>query len=186
MADGPTASKTLGMIGVQLVRLQVESVTAINMSFVAVQTDWKWAAWYWFENSSLIEDFMKIVNGAAVSISDRWGTGFGSSDNGFRREYLHLTKAMSVDGLAGDFNKPIPALLHAVSRKGHVFVTIDIKRPDGVLQLRKMQLKGSIPKEFDGKGIRGTVSLYTRAHIYQKQKELTHPPLAWDFAWSRL
>lgn len=176
MADGPTASKTLGMIGVQLCRLEAESVGAINMTFVAVQTDWKWAAWYWFENSSLSEDFKKIFPGAEFSIADMYGTGFGPSDNGFRREYLHLTKAMRVDGLAGDFNTPIPAVLYAVSRKGTVFVAIDIKRPDGVLQLRNVKLEGSIPKEFAGKRIRGTVSLYTRAHIFQKQ-ELTHPPL---------
>jgi hypothetical protein len=180
MADGPTASKTLGIIGVELYRLENGSVGAINMTFVAVQTDWKWIAWYWFDDdASLSDDFGKSWPGSEVAVADIYGQGFGPSNNEFRREFLYLNKAMRVDGLAGDLGKPMSALMYArnsIRKKGDVFVAIDIKRPDGILQLRRLHMEGNIPKKFDGKGIRGTVSLYTSAHIFKKQ-ELADPPL---------
>jgi hypothetical protein len=179
MADGPTASKTLGLIGVQLYGIETGSVGAVNMTFVAVQTDWKWVAWYWFfDDASQSEDARKSWPGSEVSVADIYGEGFGPSNNEFRREILQLNNAMRVDGLVGESGK-LPALLYArnsIRKKGNVFVAIDIKRPDGILQLRRLHLEGNIPKKFDGKGIRGTVLLYTPAHIFKKQ-ELANPPL---------
>ena len=48
MSDGPTASDSLGLIGIELYRLHVDSVSAINFVFAVVQTDWTWMAWYFF------------------------------------------------------------------------------------------------------------------------------------------
>jgi hypothetical protein len=179
MADGPTASKTLGMIGVQLYRLENGSVGAINMTFVVVQTDWKWVAWYWFaDDAGQSEDFRKSWPGSEVAVADIYGQGFGPSNNEFRRVFLQPTNAMRVDGLVKDPGGS-PAMLYArnsIRQKGNVFVAIDITRPDGILQLRRLHLEGNIPKQFDRKGIRGTVKLYTSAHIFKKQ-ELADPPL---------
>ena len=48
MSNGPTASNSLGLIGVELYRLHVSSVSATNFVFAAVQTDWRYLAWYSF------------------------------------------------------------------------------------------------------------------------------------------
>jgi hypothetical protein len=48
MSNGPAASNSLGLIGVELYRLHVGSVSATNFVFAAVQTDWRYLAWYSF------------------------------------------------------------------------------------------------------------------------------------------
>jgi hypothetical protein len=46
VSDKPTASNTLGLIGVELYRLHVGTASVVNLVFAAVQTDWKWIGWY--------------------------------------------------------------------------------------------------------------------------------------------
>ena len=60
-------------------------------------------------------------------------------------------------------------------KKGNVLVDIDISRPDGFLQIRRLQLAGNIPREFDTRSTRGNLCRETSAHKFQK-KELMTPP----------
>jgi hypothetical protein len=59
--------------------------------------------------------------------------------------------------------------------KGSVLVDIDVNRPDGFLQLRRLHMEGHIPKEVDTKSIRGTLYRWTTAKIFRKQ-DLMDPP----------
>jgi hypothetical protein len=178
MSDGPTASDSLGLIGVELYRLHVDSVSAMNFVFAVVQTDWQWVAWYsFFDDASSDEDFRTRWNGDGARAADIYGSGFGRSKHDFRRVFLHTTRAFRVDGLTGDDQGKAPAVMFARNSldKGNVLVDIDIKRADGFLQLRRLHLAGNIPREFDTKSTRGTLYRWTSAHRFQK-KELTDPP----------
>jgi hypothetical protein len=178
MSAGPTASNSLGLIGVELYRLHVSSVSATNFVFAAVQTDWKYLAWYsFFDDSSSNDDFSSRWSREANRAADHYGTGFGRTKHEFRRVFLHTTRAIRVDGLTGDDKRNAPAVLFMRNslKKGNVLVDIDIARTDGFLQLRRLHLEGHIPKEFDAKSIRGSLSRDTEAHPFQK-KELMNPP----------
>jgi hypothetical protein len=179
MSDKPTASNALGLIGVELYRLHVGSASVVNLVFAAVQTDWKWIGWYsFFDETTLTSDFQSAWNGEkGTRAADILGRGFGRTQHEFRRVFLHLTKPMRVDGLVGDDKDSVPAVMFIRNslHKGNVLVDIDVNRPDGFLQLRRLHMAGQIPKELDTKSIRGTLYRWTRAHIFKKQ-ELTDPP----------
>jgi hypothetical protein len=178
MSAGPTASNTLGLIGVELYRLHVSSVSATNFVFAAVQTDLKWAAWYsFFDASSSSEEFSSRWSREDYRAADHYGTAGGRTKHEFHRVYLHTTRAIRVDGLTGDDKTIVPAVMFVRNslRKGHVLVDIDIARTDGFLQLRRLHLEGHIPKEFDAKSIRGALSRDTGAHLFNK-KDLMNPP----------
>jgi hypothetical protein len=96
MSAGPTASNSMGLIGVELYRPHADSVSATNFVFAAVQND----------------------------------------------------------------------------LKGNMLVDIDISRTHGFLQLRRLHLEGHIPKEFDGKSIRGSLLMYAGPHLFQKKELL--------------
>jgi hypothetical protein len=116
------------------------------MVFAVVQTDYKWVAWYVFGDDKIADVLMfgEFGTGAA----EIYGRGFGRTHHEFHRRFVHLTKAMRVDGLAGD-NPPTPALIYArnTSKKDYVLVDIDIQRTDGFLQLRSLPLEGHIRQE---------------------------------------
>lgn len=178
MSDGPTASSSLGLIGVELYRLHVDSVSVMNFVFAVVQTDWKWVAWYsFFDEASSKDDFASHWNGEGTRAADIYGSGFGRTKHEFRRVFLHTTRDMRVDGLTGDDKDKAPAVMFARNSlsKGNVLVDIDVKRTDGFLQLRRLHLAGNIPKEFDTKSTRGTLFRWTTAHLFQ-EKELANPP----------
>jgi len=178
MSNGPTASDSLGLIGVELYRLHVGSASAMNLVFAAVQTDWQWMAWYsFFDNASSNDDFQSRWTGEGSHAADIYGRGFGRTNHDFHRVFLHTTRTMCVDGLTGDGKANAPAVMFARNslKKGNVLVDIDISRTDGFLQLRRLHMEGHISKEFDAKSIRGTLYRDTRARPFQK-KELMHPP----------
>jgi hypothetical protein len=179
VSAGPTACDTLGLIGVELYRLHVGSASVINLVFSAVQTDWKWIGWYsFFDEATMSSDFQSLWNGDnGMRAADILGRGFGRTHHEFRRVFLHLTKAMRVDGLTGDDKDKVPALMFARNsiNRGNVLVDIEIKRTDGFLHLRRLHLAGNIPKEIDAKSIRGTLYRWTTAQIFKKQ-DLADPP----------
>ena len=178
MSDGPTASDSLGLIGVELYRLHAGPASVINLVFAAVQTDWKWIAWYsFFDDASSNDDFRSRWTGEGTRAADIYGRGFGRTKHDFRRVFLHTTRAIRVDGLTGDEKGKAPAVMFARNSlaKGNVLVDIDIERTDGFLQLRRLHMEGNIPKEFDAKSTRGTLYRWTTAHVFQK-KELANPP----------
>jgi hypothetical protein len=178
MSDGPTASNTQGLIGVELYRLHEGPASAINLVFAAVQIDWKWIAWYsFYDDASSSDDFRSRWSGEGTRAADIYGSGFGRTKHEFRRVFLHTTRAVPVDGLAGDDKTTTRAVMFVRNslKKGNVLVDIDIDRTDGFLQLRRLHMEGHIPKEFDAKRIRGTLCRETTAHLFQK-KELAHPP----------
>jgi hypothetical protein len=178
MSAGPTASNTLGLIGVELYRLHVSSVSATNFVFAAVQTDLKWAAWYtFFDGASSSEEFSSRWSTEDYRAADHYGTAGGPTKHEFHRAYLHTTRSIRVDGLTGDDKTTVPAVMFMRNslRKGHVLVDIDVSRTDGFLQLRRLHLEGHIPKEFDAQSIRGALSRDTRAHPFHK-KDLMNPP----------
>ena len=178
MSAGPTASNSMGLIGVELYRLHAGSVSATNFVFAAVQDDLKWVAWYtFFDDASSNDDFRSRWNAGGTRAADHYGSGFGRTKHEFRRVFLHTTRAIRVDGLTGDDNKNAPAVMFVRNslKKGNVLVDIDISRTDGFLQLRRLHLEGHIPKEFDAKSIRGSLVMYAGAHLFQK-KELMNAP----------
>jgi hypothetical protein len=178
VSNGPAASNSLGLIGVELYRLHVGSVSATNFVFAAVQTDWRYLAWYsFFDDSSSDDDFRSRWREGDNRAADDYGTGFGQSKHEFRRVFLHTTRAIRVDGLTGDDKTSARAVMFVRNslKKGHVLVDIDIARTDGFLQLRRLDLGGHIPKEFDAKSIRGSITRDTVARPFQK-KELLNPP----------
>jgi len=178
MSAGPTASNSMGLIGVELYRLHADSVSATNFVFAAVQNDLKWAAWYaFFDDASSNDDFRSRWSEGGTRAADHYGNGFGRTKHEFRRVFLHTTRAIRVDGLTGDDKKTAPAVMFVRNslKKGNVLVDIDISRTDGFLQLRRLHLEGHIPKEFDAKSIRGSLIMYAGAHLFQK-KELMDPP----------
>src|ERR1700676_4577094 len=64
MSNGPAASNSLGLIGVELYRLHVGSVSATNFVFAAVQTDWRYLAGdSFFDDSSSEDDFRSLEGG---------------------------------------------------------------------------------------------------------------------------
>jgi hypothetical protein len=179
MSDKPTASNTLGLIGVELYRLHVGNASVVNLVFAAVQTDWKWICWYsFFDETTMTSDFQSAW-GAEESMraADILGRGFGRTHHEFRRVFLHLTKPKRVDGLVDDNKDNAPAVMFIRNslHQGNVLVDIDVNRPDGFLQLRRLHLAGQIPREIDTKSIRGTLYRWTRAQIFRKQ-DLTDPP----------
>jgi hypothetical protein len=179
MSDKPTASETLGLIGVELYRLHISNISVVNLVFAAVQTDWKWIGWYsFFDETTMSSDFQSLWNGqGGTRAADILGRGFGRTNHEFRRVYLHLTKAMRVDSLVGDDRDKVPAVMFLRNSldKGNVLVDIDVNRPDGFLHLRRLHMAGNIPKEYDAKSIRGTLYRWTRAQIFKKQ-DLKDPP----------
>jgi hypothetical protein len=178
MSGGPTASDSLGLIGVELYRLHVGPVSATNLVFAAVQTDWKWIAWYsFFDDASSSDDFRSRWASGGARAADEYGTGFGRKKRDFRRVFLHTTRALRVDNLTGDDRDKARAVIFVRNslKRGNVLVDIDIDRTDGFLQIRRLHLAGQIPKEFDSKTIRGILCRYTSAHPFQ-EKELAHPP----------
>ncbi len=179
MSDKPTASNTLGLIGVELYKLHVGTASVVNLVFAAVQTDWKWIGWYsFFDETTLTSEFQTAWNAEeGTRAADILGRGFGRTHHEFRRVFLHLTKPTRVDGLVGYDKDRAPAVMFIRNslQKGNVLVDIDVNRPDGFLQLRRLHLEGHIPKELDTKSIRGTLYKWTTAQIFRKQ-ELTDPP----------
>jgi hypothetical protein len=178
MSSGPTSSNSLGLIGVELYRLHVGSVSATNFVFAAVQTDWRYLAWYsFFDDSSSDDDFRSRWREGDNRAADDYGTGFGQTKHEFRRVFLRTTRAIRVDGLTGDDKTSARAVMFVRNslKKGHVLVDIDIARTDGFLQLRRLDLGGHILKEFDAKSIRGSIFRDTVARPFQK-KELLNPP----------
>jgi hypothetical protein len=177
MSNGPTPSDTLGLIAVELYRLHVDNVSATNLVFAAVQTDWKWMAWYtFFDDASSGDDFQSRWTGDGTRAADIYGTGFGRTKHDFRRVFLHTTRAMRVDALTGEKDQARAVLFARNSlKKGNVLVDIDIDRADGFLQVRRLHLEGNIPRQFDGKSTRGNLLRYTAARVFQK-KELADPP----------
>ena len=178
MSAGPTASNSMGLIGVELYRLHAGSVSATNFVFAAVQNDLKWAAWYaFFDDASSQDDFRSRWSEGGTRAADHYGNDPGRTKHEFYRVFLHTTRAIRVDGLTGDDKKSAPAVMFMRNslKKGNVLVDIDISRTDGFLQLRRLHLEGHIPKEFDAKSIRGTLIMYAGAHLFQK-KELKNPP----------
>jgi hypothetical protein len=91
--------------------------------------------------------------------------------------FLHLTNPTRVDGLVGVDKDRAPAVMFIRNslHKGNVLVDIDVNRPDGFLQLRRLHMEGHIPKELDTKSIRGTLYKWTKAQLFKKQ-DLTDPP----------
>ena len=88
MSDGPTASSSLGLIGVELYRLHVDSVSVMNFVFAVVQTDWKWVAWYsFFDEASSNDDFASHWSGEGTRAADIYGSGFGRTKHEFRRVF---------------------------------------------------------------------------------------------------
>jgi hypothetical protein len=185
VSDDLMASNTLGLIGVELYRLHVGPVAAgvnpLNLTFAAVQTDWKWLVWYvFYDDASQSDSFQSLWNGDGTRAADIYGHGFGRSHHEFRRVFLHLTAAMRIDGLSGGgaVADRAPAVMFAhnsLRKDDNVFVNIDIHRTDGVLQLRRLHLNGKIPKEFDAKGTRGSVIRTSSPTIYKPQ-DLADPP----------
>jgi hypothetical protein len=182
MSDGPTASNTLGLIAIELYRLHVGPVSAIasplNLTFAAVQTDWKWLVWYvFYDDVSQSKAFQLLWTGDGTHAADGYGLGFGRSHLEFRRVFLHLTTAMRIDELAGTMDRA-PAVMYAHNsiRDNHVFVNIDIHRPEGVLKLRRLHLSGKIPKEVDRKGTRGQVIKVSSPTVFKPQ-DLADPPV---------
>ena len=178
MSAGPTASNSMGLIGVELYRLHAGSVSATNFVFAAVQDDLKWVAWYtFFDDASSNDDFRSRWNAGGTRAADHYGSGFGRTKHEFRRVFLHTTRAIRVDGLTGDDKKNAPAVIFMRNslKKGNVLVDIDISRTDGFLQLRRLHLEGHIPKEFDAKSIRGSLIMYAGPHLFH-EKELLDPP----------
>jgi hypothetical protein len=178
MSHEPTASNSLGIIGVELYRLHVGTASVINLIFAAVPTDWKWIVWYSFlDDASLSEDFQSRWTGEGSRAADIYGRGSGRTNHEFHRVFLHTTKAMRVDGLTGDGKDKAAAVMFARNslKKGHVLVDIDIERADGCLHLRRLHLDGAIPREFDAQNTRGTVYRWTKAQIFKKQ-DLANPP----------
>jgi hypothetical protein len=178
MSAGPTASNSMGLIGVELYRLHAGSASATNFVFVAVQDDLKWAAWYaFFDDASSEDDFRTRWNDGGTRAADHYGNNPFRTKHEFHRTFLHTTRDIRVDGLTGDDKKTAPAVLFMRNslKKGNVLVDIDISRTDGFLQLRRLHLEGHIPKEFDAKSIRGSLIMYAGAHPFQK-KELKDPP----------
>ena len=179
MSDKPTASNTLGLIGVELYRLHVGTASVVNLVFAAVQTDWKWIGWYsFFDERTMNSDFQAAWNAEGVTrAADIFGRGFGRTNHEFRRAFLHLTKPTRVDDLVGNDKDHAPAVMFIRNSrdKGSVLVDIDVNRPDGFLQLRRLHMEGHIPKEVDTKSIRGTLYRWTTAKIFRKQ-DLTDPP----------
>jgi hypothetical protein len=178
MSAGPTASNSMGLIGVELYRLHVDSVSAINFVFVAVQNDLKWAAWYaFFDDASSKDDFRSRWTEGGTRAADHYGNSPGRTKHEFHRAFLHTTRTIRVDGLTGDDKETAPAVMFMRNslKKGNVLVDIDISRTDGFLQLRRMHLEGHIPKDFDAKSVRGSLIMYSGAHLFQK-KELKNPP----------
>ena len=176
MADNPTASDTLGIIGVELWRnVKQGGASSISMVFAVVQTDYKWVAWYVFvdDNNTDVLMFGEAGTGAA----EIYGRGFGRTHHEFHRRFVHLTKAMRVDGLAGDNPPKSPALIYTrnTSKIDYVLVDIDIQRTDGFLQLRSLPLEGNIRQEFNNKSTRGEVFRWGDAKMFDK-KELKNPP----------
>jgi hypothetical protein len=128
MSNGPTASNSLGLIGVELYRLHVGSVSATNFVFAAVQTDWRYLAWYsFFDDSSSDDDFRSRWREEDNRAADDYGTGFGQTKHEFRRVFLHTTRVIRVDGLTGDDKTSAPAVMFVRNslKKGHVLVDID-------------------------------------------------------------
>jgi hypothetical protein len=145
MSSGPTSSNSLGLIGVELYRLHVGSVSATNFVFAAVQTDWRYLAWYsFFDDSSSDDDFRSRWREGDNRAADDYGTGFGQTKHEFRRVFLRTTRAIRVDGLTGDDKTSARAVMFVRNslKKGHVLVDIDIARTDGFLQLRRLDLGG--------------------------------------------
>jgi hypothetical protein len=116
---------------------------------------------------------------AGSGAAEIYGRGFGRTHHEFHRRFVHLTKAMRVDGLAGDNPPKSPALIYArnTSKKDYVLVDIDIQRTDGFLQLRSLPLEGHIRQEFNGKSTRGEVFRRGDAKMFDK-KELKNPPFS--------
>jgi hypothetical protein len=183
MSDGPTASNTLGLIAIELYRLHVGPVSAgtspLNLTFAAVQTDWKWLVWYvFYDDVSQSKAFQLLWTGDGTHAADGYGLGFGRSHHEFRRVFLHLTTAMRIDELSGASDKA-PAVMYAhnsVRKDNHVFVNIDVHRPEGVLKLRRLHLSGKIPKEYDRKGIRGSILRASSPMVFKLQ-DLKDPPV---------
>jgi hypothetical protein len=179
MSDKPTANNTLGLIGVELYRLHVGTASVINLVFAAVQTDWKWIGWYsFFDETTMTSDFQTAWNADGVTrAADIFGRGFGRNHHEFRRAFLHLTEPTRVDGLVGYDKDRAPSVMFIRNSldKGNILVDIDVNRPDGFLQLRRLHMAGHIPKELDTKSIRGTLYKWTKAQIFKKQ-DLTDPP----------
>jgi hypothetical protein len=179
MSDKPTASNTLGLIGVELYRLHVGTASVVNLVFAAVQTDWKWIGWYsFFDESTMTSEFQTAWGAEGTTrAADILGRGFGRTNHEFRRVFLHLTKPKRVDALVDDDKDNAPAVMFIRNslHKGNVLVDIDVNRPDGFLQLRRLHMAGHIPKELDTKSIRGTLYRWTRAQIF-RQQDLADPP----------
>jgi hypothetical protein len=179
VADRPTASDTLRVMGVELWRESTQGgPSAIHMMFAVVQTDWTWMAWYFFSDdvAGSLDFVVKWKIGARVA--SIYGQGFGRTNDEYRTEYLHLTKPVRVDDLVGD--NPVPAVMFARNspKKDAVLVDIDIQfknRNHELLQLRRLPMDGLIEKKFDGKRTRGTVNRLGPVKIYDK-KEFKDPP----------
>ena len=192
MADGPTASETLGIIGVELYRLEVATESAINLVFAVVQTDWKWMAWYVFWDIEGFTDkfFYAWSKPDARRGAGLFGQGFGRTHHEFHRVFLHLSTAMSVDGLLGDASGLVPAniFVRNALKDGRVLVDVDIERRDWRLHIRRLVLEGNIPEgvnrrgsfnemiKWGGPGIRGQIQKIGLAKPFDK-KELANPPV---------
>ena len=112
MSAGPTASNSMGLIGVELYRLHAGSVSATNFVFAAVQDDLKWVAWYaFFDDASSNDDFRSRWSAGGTRAADHYGRSFGGTKHEFRRVFLHTTRAVRVDGLTGDDKKNAPAVM---------------------------------------------------------------------------
>jgi hypothetical protein len=99
MASGPTASETVGIIGVNMYRDRRGSVAELMCLFVAVQTDWTWMQWYWFSESLRPGDEQELIAGTGTKAVEDVAGGFGPKGHEFRREFLHLSKPLRVDQL---------------------------------------------------------------------------------------
>ncbi|MFL5083783.1 MAG: hypothetical protein ACJ8FP_03090, partial [Xanthobacteraceae bacterium] len=184
MANGLTASDTVGIVGVNMYRDRRGSIAELMCLFVAVQTDWKWMQWYWFSEALRPGDETELVAGTRAKAVEDVAGGFGPKGHEFRRGFLHLSKPLRVDQLAA--GSTLDARLFAFSApRDSVWATIEaqfprsIAYPNGtqltIRQIHLHQAGATLPGDMNSKGVRGKLVTLGKPEPFARGK-LIHPP----------